>query len=163
MIPMIYRVYLETTMFNFYFSTQSPDKKADTRRFFEQIAEGKYEPYTSETVVDELKDAAEEKYRAMQELIDKYAVAVLSRTAEAKRLASRYAASGIIPLKYQTDGLHIGIATVNELDFVASYNYAHIVKLKTINACGLINRQEGYHFIGLMTPTEVIDYDTRRT
>ena len=160
---MIYRVYLETTLFNFYFSTQSPDKKADTRHFFDLIAAGKYEPYTSNTVLDELKDATVEKYQAMQELIDKYAVAVLSRTTEAENLASRYAANGIIPLKYQTDGLHIGIATVNNLDFVASYNYGHIVKLKTINACGLVNRQEGYQFIGLMTPTEVIDYDARRT
>jgi hypothetical protein len=149
-------------MFNFYFSTQSPTKKDDTKHFFDLIAAGKYKPYTSNAVMDELKDDTEEKYQGMEELVDKYAVEVLSRTPEAEKLADRYVASSIIPLKYHADGLHIGIAAVNNLDFVASYNYGHIVKLKTINACGLVNRQEGYQFIGLMTPTEVIEYDARR-
>jgi hypothetical protein len=122
-------------------------EKTDTRRFFDLMAEGKYEPYTSDAVLDELKDDTEEKYQAMAELIDKYAMKVLITPAKAKKLADKYVAQGIIPLNYDTDGLHIGIATVNELDFVASYNYEHIAKLKMINTCGLINRQEGYQFI----------------
>ena len=67
----------------------------------------------------------------------------------------------IIPLKYRTDAQHIAIATVSGLNCVASYNFNHIVKLKTLNMTGLVNVRRGYHQIGLFSPTEVNDYDGR--
>ena len=40
------KIYLETTLFNFYVD-QERDAHADTVRLFEDIAAGKYEAYTS--------------------------------------------------------------------------------------------------------------------
>ena len=47
------KIYLETTLFNFYFDTDR-DAHAATVKLFEEIAAGKYEPFTSRYVVDEL-------------------------------------------------------------------------------------------------------------
>ena len=47
------RVYLETTMFNYFFDTDR-DGHADTVRMFEAIGKGEYEGYTSEYVTFEL-------------------------------------------------------------------------------------------------------------
>ena len=66
---------------------------------------------------------------------------------------------GIIPAKFQEDALHIATAVVNNLDFVLSFNYGHIVKTKTMIGVGLANLREGYCQIGLSTPTEVLEYD----
>jgi hypothetical protein len=41
------KIYIETSVFNFYFADDAPDKREDTVRLFEGILQGKYEPYTS--------------------------------------------------------------------------------------------------------------------
>ena len=49
------KIYIETTVFNFFFADDAPEKRQDTIMLFEEIKEGKYEPYTSFVVVDEIK------------------------------------------------------------------------------------------------------------
>jgi len=55
------------------------------------------------------------------------------------------------------DGIHIAMATINNLDIIVSYNFHHIVKLKTIIGTESINLREGYKHIGIYSPTEVIE------
>ena len=47
------RLYLETTMFNYYYDTDR-DGHSDTIRMFEAIGKGEYEGYTSEYVIFEI-------------------------------------------------------------------------------------------------------------
>jgi hypothetical protein len=51
------------------------------------------------------------------------------------------------------------VATINDLDIIVSYNFQHIVKLKTIMGTESINLREGYKRIGIYSPTEVIEND----
>jgi hypothetical protein len=74
-------------------------------------------------------------------LVGKYKIIMLPDAAEIDRMGVMYVSKKIIPKKYEDDALHIAAATVNKLDFVLSYNYNHIVKLKTIIGAGLINRR----------------------
>jgi len=48
---------------------------------------------------------------------------------------------------------------VNDLDFIVSYNFQHIVKMKTIVMTEIVNLRERYRRIGIYSPTEVVDYD----
>jgi hypothetical protein len=84
---------------------------------------------------------------------------IVPPTAEARRLADIYITRGIIPAKFDDDALHIATATVNNIDFVISFNQGHIVKVKTMIGAGFINLHEGYRQIGLSIPTEVTEYD----
>jgi rRNA-processing protein FCF1 len=59
------KIYLETTLFSFYFSDDSPEKRCDTIKLFEEIKEGRYDPYTSQYVVEELEQAPEQKAALM--------------------------------------------------------------------------------------------------
>ena len=153
------KIYLETTVFNFYFADDAPDKRDDTIRLFEEIRQGKYEPYPSAYVVGELLQTSEPKRRAMIDLITRFGVVVLPENLEAQRLAKIYLAEKIIPEKYATDAFHIAATTVNDLDFIVSYNFQHIVKLKTITMTESINLREKYRRIGIYSPTEVVEYD----
>jgi len=152
------KIYLETTVFNFFFADDAPDKRADTLRLFEEIAQGKYEPYTSEFVLGELQRTSEPKRRQMLALIPQYGVVALPGNDELQRLADIYVAEGIIPIKYLTDAIHIAATTVYDLDFIVSYNFQHIVKMKTITMTESVNLREGYRRIGIYSPTEVIEY-----
>ncbi|MCL2298982.1 MAG: type II toxin-antitoxin system VapC family toxin [Firmicutes bacterium] len=151
------RVYLETSVFNFVFADDAPDKRQDTLRLFEEIRQGKYEPYTSEYVLQELEDAPEDKRQRMLQLISDYCVNVITTSDEAIWLADAYVEEGIIPVKYRTDALHIAVTSVMDLNFIASWNFKHIVKRKTILLTESVNAREGYNRIGIYSPTEVIE------
>ena len=153
------KIYLETTLFNFFFADDAPEKKQDTIKLFQEIKDGKYIPYISDAVLEELEKASPEKFKQMSSLISQYSIISLPVTEEAKRLADIYVSEGVIPEKYPTDALHIALSTVNDLDYIVSYNFRHIVKLKTITMTESINLRENYKRIGIFSPTEVIDYD----
>jgi hypothetical protein len=146
-------------VFNFYFSEQSEEKRQDTLKLFVEIETGKYEPYTSDYVLQELRRAEQPKQEQMIKLIGKYNITFLQPSTEAERLAELYISQGIIPQKHLIDAQHIAMTTVSELDFIVSYNFRHIVKRKTLLMTKAVNLQEGYREIGIFSPTEVIEND----
>ena len=153
------RIYLETTIFNFPFADDAPDLKAGTIRLFRAIEAGKFIPYTSQYVVDELEDTkSAEKREKMKALIADYGVETIPESKEAERLARIYVKEGIIKAKYEADAIHIAMATITNLDFIISLNFQHIVKRKTIIETEIINAREGYRRVYIYTPMEVIDY-----
>jgi predicted nucleic acid-binding protein len=155
----VFKFFFETTLFNAYHSTQSMVKQQYTRQFFQGVTDGKYVPYTSIEVIEELKRAPKDLYEKMHALVDQFGIETLHITEEVERMADRYISKGIIPEKYREDALHIAVAAVNGLDAVVSYNFEHIAKLKTINRVALVNIEERYKVIGLPTPEEVIEHE----
>ncbi|MDR1588994.1 MAG: hypothetical protein LBS51_02250, partial [Oscillospiraceae bacterium] len=91
--------------------------------------------------------------------INRYRMVFLEQSDEAERLAGIYVAEGVIPARYLTDGIHIAVASVSDLDFIVSFNFRHIVKRKTMTMTEGINIREGYRRIGIHSPTEVIESD----
>ena len=150
----VQRIYIETTLFNFYFDTDR-EAHADTVKLFRDIATKKYEAYTSDYVIEELEKAPKEKRDKMIGLLEQYDITVLMLNIEAERLADMYVKQGIIPIKYRTDGVHIAVATVNSLDMVISLNFQHIVRRKTKIGTGNINALNGYRPVEIYTPMEV--------
>jgi len=118
---------------------------------------GKITGYTSGAVIEELTNAEAQKYSKMISLINEYNITVLSTSEEAERLADIYVSEGVIPLKYRTDGVHIAIAAVNDLDMVISMNFQHIVKRKTKLLTGNINVINGYRAVEIFNPMEVVE------
>ncbi|MDR1993266.1 MAG: hypothetical protein LBQ98_07235 [Nitrososphaerota archaeon] len=153
------RVYLETTLFNFYVDKSKGFAHKSTVALFEEIAAGKYEAFTSTYVTEELEAAEEPKRDKMLQLIAEYGIAVLAPSDEAVRIADLYIAENLIPLKYRMDALHIAVSTVNDLDMILSMNFQHIVKRKTKIGTGTINALNGYRVVEIYSPMEVIEGD----
>jgi predicted nucleic acid-binding protein len=153
------KLFIETTVFNFYFEGKQGQKQKDAIGLFEEIAKGKYEAFTSQAVVKEIKTASSEKSKKMDALLRNHIKGLVTQSVETERLAQLYIEKGIIPLKFAEDALHIATATANNFDFVISYNLGHIVKTKTMIGTGLVNLREGFKQIGLSTSTEVLEYD----
>ena len=152
------KVYLETTLFNYYFD-EDRDAHADTVKLFEEIREGKYEAYTSAYVIDELGETKEESKRSnMLALIGEYNIKVLDYSDEAQDLADIYISEGVIPAGKRLDSLHISVATVNDLEYVFSFNFQHINRIKTKAMTSFINAREGYKSVTITVPSEVIEH-----
>jgi predicted nucleic acid-binding protein len=152
------KVYLETTMFNYYFDAERGMHPA-TVAFFEAIGRGEFVGFTSEYTVGELLNAQEPKKSDMLALIEKYKINKIKSSEQIKRLADRYIANHIIPENKQLDALHIAAASVNEIDYILSLNFKHINKLKTKRLVEVINLYEGYKSVQICSPMEVIDYE----
>jgi len=54
---------------------------------------------------------------------------------------------------------HIAIATCNEVEILASWNFKHIVNLSKIHLYNGINLQNGYRTIEIRTPREIVTYE----
>ena len=151
------KIYIETTLFNFFVDEDRGFAHDSTVALFKEIAAGRYEAYTSDYVIDELERASEEKQEKMMKLITDYNIFVLNYNDEAATLADKYIAEGAIPGTHKTDALHIAVATVNDLDMIISMNFEHIVKRKTKLITGNINVLKGYRAVEILNPMEVIE------
>jgi len=156
------KLYLETTMFNYYFDTER-DGHADTVRLFEVIGRGEHEGYTSEYTIGELLNSSEPKQSKMLTLIEKNNITVLPITRESDLLADLYVSEGILPAKFRLDGAQIAISAIHGLDYVLSYNYQHINRAKTKLLTDRINHKQGYGSILICTAKEVLDDEQHST
>jgi predicted nucleic acid-binding protein len=154
------KLFLETSVFNFYVDGKQGQKRQETQKLFAAIKAGKYEAYTSTAVIEALKRLPKAKFDLMNDLVERYVKEAFEPDDDAKHLADMYVAKHIIPPKSRDDGLHIAVATVNNLDFVVSCNMGHIDKRKTMIGTGFINLRAGYKNIGICSSMEVIEYDT---
>jgi len=152
------KVYLETTMFNYYFD-RTRNAQPATVAFFEAIGAGEFEGYTSVYAYNELDEALEPQRTNMLNLIEKYRILVLDTSDEVIQLANKYMENKIIPANKRVDALHIAIASVNDLDIILSFNFKHINKLKTKTLIPATNLISGYREISIAQPEEVIDYE----
>ena len=150
------RIYLETTMFNYYFE-QEREAHADTVKLFEEIREGKYQAFTSVYATRELLRAPGERAQKMINLISEYGITILEAAEEADTLASIYQKHGIIPLGSTVDAQHIAIASTNDLDMIISLNFKHIVRKKTVTMTGRVNADLGYKPVEIHSPMEVVE------
>ena len=150
------RLYLETTVFNYYFD-EDREGHQDTVRLFEAIGAGEYEGYASIYVMDELKRTQEPKRSKMLALVEKYGIISLNNNTQTITLAELYVESGIIPATYRYDSSHIAIASVYDLDCVVSYNFTHINRSKTKILTAHANREAGYNAVVICTSKEVLD------
>ena len=56
--------------------------------------------------------------------------------------------------------MHIALATFNESDALISWNFKHIVKLKTIRGINGINRMLGFKELEILTPQSLVQEDS---
>ena len=65
--------------------------------------------------------------------------------------------NGIIPADNIDDALHIAIATIYEMDILVTYNFEHIMKIKTVDRITAVNLLLGYKTMRIVIPEEVLD------
>ena len=80
-------------------------------------------------------------------------------TEEIKELANKYVEESIFPSKYFDDSLHVACASVMGCNAIVSWNFKHMVKLKTILAVNGINKYMGYGEIEILTPEAIVVWE----
>lgn len=152
------QLYLETSVWNFYFAEDAPEKRMATLMFFDKIKQGEYEIFISDVVIEEIGWAEKIKKQLLLEIIEKYLPNRLIISEEVSSLAQKYLSEGILPQSKIEDAMHAAVATVFEMDALISWNLRHLANLKKMELINGINMKEGYSKrLELITPMEVSD------
>lgn len=145
-------IYLDTSVPSAYYDERNPERQKVTRDFWNKLPE--YSVFISSLVLTEIEKLKDDKRKKnLLQLLE--GTEELAVNDECNRLADEYVSHGIIPDKYRDDALHIAVAVVNSMDYLVSWNFEHIVKVKTRRMVGLIDSEKGYKPIEIIAPPEL--------
>jgi len=147
------REYLDTSVISALFDERNPERKSLTETFFKGI--GSFESFISEITVAEIERTPDVGLRRkMKETVSQ--LSVLPLTDDVEWLANEYVRYGAIPEGYHEDAYHIAIAVINDIDYLLSWNFKHIVRKKTRDIVRMVNTLNRYKQIEIMTPAELL-------
>lgn len=150
------KVYLETSVISYYTADPSRDiviagRQESTREFWKKLFHD-LDPYISALVIQEAgrgnAESAQKRLDAVQKM------PVLDITSDCQTLAQQLMEQHGIPQEYPEDALHIAIATMNGMDFLATWNFSHINNPFTRARIRHIIEQAGYQYPEICSPEE---------
>jgi hypothetical protein len=152
-------VYLETSVISYLVGRLSRDVvvlgNQELTREWWATRRADYELFVSETVISEAAIGDPDLARQRVEICD--GLQLLAISDEAERLAPLLLkAAGIAP-NAATDALHIAVATVHGMDYLLSWNCAHIANATIRRAIDKQCRASGYEPPVICTPQELIE------
>ncbi len=90
----------------------------------------------------------------MEQKIEDFSVFTASN--EIEELTKEIIQRGAIIESYSEDAYHIAIAIINEMDFILSWNFRHIVRKKTKDIVRMICTLSNLRQIEIITPAELL-------
>lgn len=153
------KLYLDTSVPSFLFAEDSPEKREVTIQFWDILKMGLYDIVISDILLTEISRSETPSSQELEDKLTEIVIEIVSVSDDIFSLAQKYIDEGIIPQKYQDDALHIALATYNEADALISWNFKHMVKLKTIRGVNGINRMLGFKELEILTPQSWIQED----
>jgi predicted nucleic acid-binding protein len=144
------KIYLDTSVPNAYFDDKNPFRREMTREFWKKLKE--YDVFVSDIVIKEIEDIGNTvRKKELLALINEFKT-LSSDEKDIRTLTEEYIVRGVIPLKHIEDAIHIAVASYHSLDVLISWNFEHIVKLKTKREVNVINMLLGYNQLEIIEP-----------
>jgi predicted nucleic acid-binding protein len=151
------KIYLDTSVISHVQAEDAAEKATSTLRLWEEMIQDKYDICISKLVLAELNKCSEPKRTLMFHYLNRLKTEILEIDEVIELLALKYIEENIIPEKYGDDATHISAATVNNCDYIISWNFNHMVKVKTIMGVNGINKLMRYKEIGIVSPDSLIE------
>lgn len=151
------KVYLDTSVISHLMQEDVPEKMADTLQLWELFQKGVYDVYLSTVTLEEVAACPEPKRSRLREYMGQISYTTLDISDEVLEVAQKIIDMGILTPKSYDDCQHIGAAVVNECDCIISWNFKHIVNIKTIHGIRAITNLEGYKNIDILSPAVLLE------
>ena len=151
------KLYLDTSVISHIFADDTPDKKTDTIKLWNEISNDKYDVYISTVTIGELNKCSEPRRTQMVEKLDEIDYHILEETDEVIDLANEYLNNDVLTKKSLDDCFHISYAVVYNCDVIVSWNFKHLVNFRTINKVKVVNATNQYKEISIVSPNMLIE------
>lgn len=155
---MMKRAYLETSFISYLTARPSRDLVIAARQ---QITlewwskrRGDFELVTSQLVLDEAGQGDADAARQRLSLLE--GAVLLQVTPEAEELAHAIILEGALPGRAFADALHIAVATVHDVDYLVTWNCAHIANAEIMPRVGRTCATFGFNLSFICTPDELL-------
>lgn len=154
------RVYLDTSVINFLFADDAPEKRDATWAFFDHARRQRVPLMISQMVIDEISRTPDEhKRKVLLNAVYERGLLLLSLNPadEVERLVQSYFESGAIPEGQIGDAMHVACCTVNQIDVLASWNFKHLANVSRERRIMAVNEGCGYVYpLRIVSPEEAI-------
>lgn len=120
---------------------------------WERFKSGDFDVYLSQVTIEEANECSDEKRQKLGNYLNEIKYTVLNLSETAISIGQQIIELGILKEKSRDDANHIGIAVANGMDFVISWNFKHMINIKTVNGVRAITNLGNYKPIDLVTPT----------
>lgn len=146
-------LYLDTSVISAYYDKRTKDRQEATVRFWKEILPN-YQVYISEITIEELEDTKDEILRRnLNKLIQH--LKVLKINPKIRDLAKTYIERDVFSERYMDDALHVAVASFYEISYLVSWNFEHLVKVRTKRLVRLVNTLEGFREVEIVSPPEL--------
>ena len=155
------KVYLDTSVINFLFAEDAPEKKAATWAFIDRAKRQGVPLFVSQVVIDELiRTPSGEKRKKLLDAVSERKLCLLPLVPEAeiRRLSRAYLDAGALPAGEVDDALHVAICTVHMVDVLASWNFKHLANVGRERRLMAVNESCGYVYpLRIVSPEGALD------
>lgn len=148
-----FKLYLDTSVISALFDSRNPERQKLTKIFFIEIKS--FSVFISVITLAEVERTPNKKLREQMEGI-LAGHQVLSLTDDVNQLVKEYISHKVVPEKHEADAFHIAIAVLNEMDYLLSWNFKHLVREKTREVVNRVNINKGLRKIKIITPAEIL-------
>lgn len=149
------RIYFDTSVFGGYFE---PEFELWTKILIDQTITGEIKMLFSQLTEIELNGAPQHVKDLVKKIPDEH-IEFLAITNEANKLADQYLNENVVGKTSLEDCRHIAIATLNNADILASWNFKHIVNVNRIRGYNAVNYKLGHKILEIRTPREILNYE----
>ena len=153
------KIYLDTSVISYLKQEDSPNEMNDTVEFWELLKMGAYDVFISEVTVGELSKCPEPKRTELFSLLNElnFNEIKVSGNEDIANLAIDIFKERLLPEKSVNDRLHIAAAMMNGCNILVSWNFKHIVNVKTIDGVRMISLKNNLNPIDIYTPTMLLE------
>lgn len=151
------KVYLDTSVISHLMQEDVPEKMADTKKLWEMFKNEVYDVCLSSVTLKEVSDCPEPKRSALRDYLKQISYTTFDITQEVSDVARQLISTGVLTEKSLDDCQHIGAAVVNDCDCIISWNFKHIVNIKTIRGVRSITNLQGYKPIEIWSPSVLLE------
>jgi len=150
-------LYIETTVPSYYVSRDSRDvvvlAHQQITRVWWETRLSEFRAYVSPVVLEEAREGDPEQARRRLEVLGLFQILEASEAVE--KLATRYMAEFRLPGSAIRDAAHLAFACVYEMDFMVTWNCAHIANAEIIRRLTRFNAIAGVVTPTICTPEEL--------
>ena len=151
------KVYLDTSVISHLLQEDVPEKMADTRQLWEMFCSNRYDVYLSTVTLEELKGCSEPKQSQLFDYLGQIDYTLIQINDKIEEIALQIIEMGILTKKSYDDCQHIAAAIISECDCIISWNFKHIVNVKTIRGVRAITNLKGHKPIEILNPSVLLE------
>lgn len=146
-------LYLDTSVPSAYYDERTKERQEATIKFWKNVLPN-YQVYVSVITIEELDNTKDETLKMkLKKLVKDFESLKINNTIE--DLAKAYIDNNIFSEKYIDDARHVAIASFYEINYLISWNFEHLVKVKTRRLVNSVNILKEFGEIEIISPQEL--------